>query len=332
MRLLPVILIIMFAATGCMSPTVWHKQLDEAQRLIYSDPEAAFKKLDSIDVSQLNDSADMARWALLYSEAMAANRFYAPGDTIINIALDYYSAHNAIEELKRAKTASMLLAGNSESSREELICALYFTKEKEYFLAKERIRSERYLFAGIIVAILAIGVIMWQRARLRIKSARNEALLCEASELRWKIQCGLSDMSKLETTLNRLLDNRFALIDSLCGTYYEARGTKAERNAIVSKVKNEIEAIQKDDMVFAEMQHIVNECRNGLLEKLSTEYPAIKDCDYRLAVYIACGLSARTISLLMDESVEVIYKRKSRLKGKITEAGLPSATEILSIF
>lgn len=332
MQLLPVILIIMFALTGCMSHPVCHRQLDEAQKLIHSDPGTAFEKLGAIDISQLNDSSDMARWALLYSEAMVANRYHAPGDTIINIALDYYRSHNAAEELKRAEAASMLLAGNPQSSREELISAMYLTKEKEYFLAKERLRSERYLFAGITVAILAVTVILWQMARLRIKSARNEALLCEASELKWQIQCGLSDMSKLETTIHSLLDSRFALIDSLCGTYYEARGTKAERNAIVSKVKNEIEAIQNDDRVFSGMQHVVNECRDGILEKLKNEYPGIKDCDYRLAVYMACGLSARTISLLMDESVEVIYKRKSRLKGKITEAGLPSAPEILSIF
>ena len=87
MRHLLYIVILLF--TGCSYTASRPKVLDEAQRLMTEDPQAALSCLNSLDISELDDSATMARWALLYSEAMVANRLTAPTDTIINIAVDY---------------------------------------------------------------------------------------------------------------------------------------------------------------------------------------------------------------------------------------------------
>ena len=124
--------------------------------------------------------------------------------------------------------------------------------------------------------------------------------------------------------------NRFALIDSLCQTYYESQGTKLERKAIVEKVKSEIDAVRTDS--FPEMEQAVNDCRNNVLVKIKEEFPELKPEDYMLLVYLASGLSTRTICLLLDESVNVIYKRKSRLKSRLkAHAGIENSG-IMAIF
>ena len=51
-------------------------------------------------VAEFEDSATMARWALMYSEAMVANNLAAPADTIVDIAVDYYGSHSDYERLK----------------------------------------------------------------------------------------------------------------------------------------------------------------------------------------------------------------------------------------
>ena len=63
---------------------------------------AALSALNGMDVSEFEDSATMARWALLYSEAIAANKLSAPTDTIVDIAIDYYGRHNLMSEYQRA--------------------------------------------------------------------------------------------------------------------------------------------------------------------------------------------------------------------------------------
>lgn len=137
-------------------------------------------------------------------------------------------------------------------------------------------------------------------------------------------------MDRLEAKLHGLLENRFALIDSLCQTYYESQGTKSERKAIIDKVKSEIESVRTHS--FSEMEKAVNDCRDNILAKAKDIYPDMKAEDYRLLVYIACGLSTRTICLLLGETAEVVYKRKSRLKSRIKGTEQSIGSYITTIF
>lgn len=308
-------IIILLIITGCCYSSSQPKELDDAQRLMRDDPKAALSTLNGMDVSEFKDSAVMARWALLYSEAMLANNLVAPSDTIINIAFDYYKGHNYKDEFQRASKIKAL--SQDTGNKNELATALYLQKEKEFMLYKERIRHEQIVYISLIALLIAASIIVWLRQRLKIKSAQNDALITEASVLNECIKSKANDVSRLETTLHGLLENRFALIDSLCQTYYESQGTKAERKAIVDKVKSEIEAVRSE--YLSGMEKAVNDCLDNILSRIKSTFPDIKSEDYQLAVYLACKLSTRTICLLLGESIDVIYKRKSRLKKKLID-------------
>lgn len=71
-------LIILIILAGCSYSSSQPRVLDEAQRLMESDPTSALSKLNSLDISELRDSSTLARWALLYSEAMVENRLTTP--------------------------------------------------------------------------------------------------------------------------------------------------------------------------------------------------------------------------------------------------------------
>ena len=321
-------IVILLIVSGCAFSSTQPKVLDEAQRLLQSDPTAAWSKLNSVDVSEFRDSATIARWALLYSEAMVVNRICAPTDTIVNIAVDYYERHNLTDEFKRAaRLKALIKVGENTDS---LATALYLQREKEFLLYKERAKRETYMYYGLIILLISVGVIVWMRQRLKIQTLRNDALIAEASGLEQLIESGKENVSRLETRLHRLLENRFSLIDSLCQTYYETQGTKTERKAIIDKVKSAIESVRSDSM--SEMEQAVNDCRDNLLVKVKENYPEIKAEDYQLLVYLASGLSTRTISLLMDETIDVIYKRKSRLKARLRNFVEPFCPQIMDIF
>ena len=320
-------LIIAFAAVSCAcSDTSVPHMLDEAQAILSHDPEGAFDLLNTCDVTSFGDSAVMARWALLYSEALVAKNIAAPTDTIINIAIDYYGDHNLSGEYDRALRlkSQMSAIGTSDA----LSSALYMQKEKEFMLYKERIRTERLIFAAILVFLLAAGVISWQRQRLLLNEALNESLISEASGLRESMAAQLSQCSVLESQLSTTLINRFGIIDELCSTYYESQGTKAEKKAIVDKVKAHIEAMKADEGIFSEMEA----CHGEMLALFRNECHVLKPDEYRMMVYLASGLSNRTIALLIGESIDVAYKRKSRLKAKITASSMPHKALFLSKF
>lgn len=321
-------IVMLLAITACSYSGKHTRTLDEAQHLMLSDPSAALSKLNNLDISEFQDSATMARWAILYTEAMVANKLSAPTDTIINIAIEYYGSHSLSDELRKAARLKALLRASDNT--DALATALYLQKEKEFFLYKEHARREQIMFISLICIITAFSIILWMRQRLRMQSLQNEKLMAEASDLKKQIDAGRDDLGRLKIKMHSLLENRFALIDSLCQTYYQSQGTKTERKAIIDKVRKEIESARSD--AFPKMEEAVNDCRDHILEKIKTIYPDIKPGDYQLLVYLACGLSTRTICLLLDESVDVIYKRKSRLKSRLREMASPSFPDIMSIF
>lgn len=327
MRNLLYIIILLFI-TGCGVSGSRSGILDEAQRLMLSDPSAALSKLNDVDVSEFDDSATIARWALLYSEAMAVNRLAAPTDTIVNIAIDYYGRHNLTDEFNKASRLKALI--QSADTADALATALYLQKEKEFLLYKERTKREMYMIVGLVLLLAAAGIIAWLRQRLKLQSFQNEALMAEASGLKNQIDASRGNVCRLETKLHGLLEKRFALIDSLCQTYYESQGTKTERKAIIDKVKSEIESVRTDS--FAEMEQAVNDCRDNILVRVKAARPDIRTEDYQLLVYLASGLSTRTISLLLGESVDAIYKRKSRLKSRLRESAEASCPDIMTVF
>lgn len=321
-------IVVLLILAGCGFSSSHPRVLEEAQRLLDSDPTAALSKLNSLDISSLQDSATMARWALLYSEAMVVNHLSAPTDTIIDIAIEYYESHNQKCEYQKALRLKAL--NQSSHNSNELAAALYLQKEKEFFLYKERMKREQLIWIGITSMLVAGGVIIWMLQRLKLQTTRSEALMAEASSFKNQIEVSKGDVNRLESKLHSLLENRFTLIDSLCQTYYETQGTKAERKAIIDKVKYEIEAVKTDSMV--RMAQTVNDCRDNLLLKVKNIYPSIKPEDYQLLVYLASGLSSRSISLLLGESLEIIYKRKSRLKSRLKKNVSATYPEIMTIF
>lgn len=320
-------IIIALVITGCSySGSVHTRGLDEAQSMLTSDPAKAFEKLNEYDVAEFKDSATMARWALLYGEAMNANRFTAPTDTIINIAIDYYGSHSHATEYQRACQLKATLSSGTASNA--LASALYVQKEKEFMLYKERARRNQLAGIGLIILLASGATIMGQRQRLKLKDAQNNALMAEASVLKENLDTHKTECSSLEAQLAASLSNRFGIIDGLCETYYESQGTKAEKKAIVDKVKNQIESLKSDNGIFLEMER----CHESMLQQLSKEIPSLKPDEYRLMVYLASGLSNRTIALLIGESIDVAYKRKSRLKAKIAATDTPGKAQFLSVF
>ncbi len=321
-------IVLLLIITGCSYSSSQHRVLDDAQSLMHNDPSAALSKLNEVDVSEFKDSATMARWALLYSEALAINKLSAPTDTIVNIAVDYYGDHNLAAEFNKASSLKTQILSSDKS--DALTTALYLQKEKEFFLYKERAKRGLYVFGSLVVVIVAAGIIIWMRQRMKIQHLQNETLMAEASVFKSQIEATRGDVSRMQMKLQGLLDKRFSLIDSLCQTYYESQGTKSERKAIIDKVKNEIESVRTDS--FPEMEQAVNDCRDNILVKIKEIYPDIKKEDYMLLVFLASSLSTRTISLLLDESVEVVYKRKSRLKSRLREVAGVKNPNIMAIF
>ena len=61
------------------------------------------------------------------------------------------------------------------------------------------------------------------------------------------------------------------------------------------------------------------------------DFPNLNSDIYQFAIYQFSGFSSRAISIFMNEKIENIYNKKSRLKNRIQKSDVPRKEEYLSL-
>lgn len=90
-----------FVLYGCSPAAVVH-ELDRAEREMIDNPDSAELILNSIPRNQLNSRALKARFALLYSQALDKCYIDTDNDSLIRVAVDYYSRRGSDHEKAKA--------------------------------------------------------------------------------------------------------------------------------------------------------------------------------------------------------------------------------------
>ena len=96
------IVILALCAGSCMHSSDAGRLLDSAEAHLEMHPDSAFVALDSLDRRVLNTKELRARHALLYSIALEKCGIGITNDSIINIAVDYYSGSGDAENTETA--------------------------------------------------------------------------------------------------------------------------------------------------------------------------------------------------------------------------------------
>lgn len=91
---------ITFCIWGCSKDTCM--VLQKADQFMETYPDSALCLLKTIDTRQLT-SKENAWYALLYTQALDKNHKVIPNDSLIRIAVDYYSHHREVQKLAEAK-------------------------------------------------------------------------------------------------------------------------------------------------------------------------------------------------------------------------------------
>lgn len=89
MRMMPVIILFCFLLGACQNDTHLHRVLDEADRVVMTDPDSAVVMLGQLDLSKAAAS-QRAHHALLLTKARHKAHIVETDDSLIRIASDYY--------------------------------------------------------------------------------------------------------------------------------------------------------------------------------------------------------------------------------------------------
>jgi hypothetical protein len=128
--------------------------------------------------------------------------------------------------------------------------------------------------------------------------------------------------SETQYIINNLLASRFDVIDGLCKTIYESRGTGLDKKKISAEIEKLIKQFSSDSQKIAELETFANEHYSNIITSFKTDLPNLKEADYLLFLYTTLGFSITAIALFLnEEKVDAVYNRKARLKNKIRNLG-----------
>lgn len=228
----------------------------------------------------------------------------------------------------------------------------YTIKSQESEFQHKR-KIAKVLIFSLVIIIFLISMIFFQRNRANKKEIENNML--KALNLRNLLQIKETEiigmnktimgkdaetmvlqerlseterrqekqLDNLNTAINNLFEQHFATIDQLTSAYYEYQGTINEKHRIYCDVMNIISGLRSDKKVLNEMEKYVDLYRDNLMARFRKNFPNLKENDYTLFLYVISGFSSRAISIFINEKLDVVYNRKSRLKQKISRSSSP---------
>lgn len=204
----------------------------------------------------------------------------------------------------------------------------------EQNLQEAELRSEKMSKIVILTVALLLLVFsfLWYRLHLKAHRKEMEIKMMEAENIRHILKVTDERATAMQQSVNQLFEQKFNSIDELCNTYYVYQGSNNERTKIYNNVIDIISNLSKDKKTIQELETYVNTYKNNLMADFRKELPSLKPDDYLLYLYVVVNFSSRAISILIGESLPVVYNRKSSLKRKIQQSNSPQKERFVSEF
>ena len=174
-------LVLAFCLCSCMHTSNVDMALDQAEMYLTTAPDSAFVSLDSLDRSLLNTRELQARHSLLYSQALEKVGIEVYNDSIIHIALDYYSSVGDSENTQKAQkcldkineNASLLAPSDTLKIQNARIIEERYL-DKMTLIEKEKRIREIIILSLILLAIL---VLIIRNVVKKVKSRPDEQVM-----------------------------------------------------------------------------------------------------------------------------------------------------------
>ncbi len=284
----------------------------------------------------LKDCCCMAEYYTEAGKIDSAKSYIEQARLLINNRLDsahiYYASYFVNEKTGNFREAAgnlrSILAIQDSVTRGVLHQSLVVA-QRDFFQEKSELNAYKlkitkvYWIAAIIIIVLSVSLVIYYLRNV-IKANNIEAMRYMEKILEFQ-----ASKERMLEQLRELFKERFALVDELCSTYYERHTTKSEQIAIFNKVKGIIESFATDKSTKKQLEDLVNLYNENVIEKLKTQIPDTTDSEIELFCFLFAGFSPCTISIFINDRIQNVYTRKSRLKKKIAKSNVPDKERFL---
>ena len=291
---------------------------------------------------------DSAMWYLKQAEALPKDlfnriNFHNRASVIYQKMGNYKEAlyHCSLQHEIQDSLLNMRLANSVTIAQRD-----FAHQELEAEKLKERQRMQLWVFSIFIIIIIFVGIIIYFKRQQVIIKLEMEGAMMITSEIEQALQTKQTIIDSLseqvsamkansdstDLLVSTLFSKRLDVLNGLFTSYFSGQNKLFEKNSIYKEVQNIVKGFSEDEESFAEVESMVNLKHGNILQTLKNSFPKMKEADYKFLCFTFAGLSTRAISLLLDESLDNIYQKRSRWKVKIDALKIPEKALLLSFW
>ena len=181
-------------------------------------------------------------------------------------------------------------------------------------------RTEKVIWMlGIGLVVTLAGIAIYGiRKRMRQRVLRIQE---EKARLEEDLEVLQTTQEKTEALKNGLFESKMKELDKLVlVSLKEFKNEESRNRAILKLVQDTKDQIHGNKKNMANLEKWVNEYKDNVMLHLRSEIVLPDESYYELACYLLANFSVNTIALLMDETTNTIYKRRSRIRLLIQDS------------
>ena len=194
--------------------------------------------------------------------------------------------------------------------------------------ARSRLRLIILVSILSLIAIAALGC-----CAIRLISKRNKIIsryIGLLQEFKEKDSFRDTENKELRQRIRSLFSSTMGLIDKISYKYSIHSKQPDLESSVFKEIKVILKELKKDDK-DGTLETILNNCYDNAISKFRTEFPKLKEEDYRLVKYWMAGFSNDVMALFLDETIDNLYSRKSRIKRRILNTDTASRQLFVSV-
>ena len=189
------------------------------------------------------------------------------------------------------------------------------------------------LWVIILIALIAIlfFAVLYYHESVKRKNIEIKTAVEDLSKLNMSFKLQKNDLIDARQQIFNIFSNQFTILDELVNTYLDFEGSSKSSSAVLRELEKCIAGFSSQQRLD-ELNDAVNSSMNNIVERLSEQVPSVNKNEINLFLYLCAQFSPRVISLFMNDKLENIYNKKSRLKKKIINSNAPDAAQFLRFF
>ena len=138
----------------------------------------------------------------------------------------------------------------------------------------------------------------------------------------------IGQTEQLSLMVQTLLQGRFAHLNTIITEYAVQDENETNYLAFYKNIKHEIDKFKRPENI-QEIERMVDDCLDGIISKIRTQIPTMREKDITLISLTLAGLNARAIGLFLGIHPNYTYRRKKQLIKIIADSSAPNAPEIV---